>query len=25
VTMGTLVESGLKASEAAGPNGQTPP
>src|SRR3954468_6518127 len=25
VTMGTLVESGLKAAEAAGPNGQTPP
>ena len=25
VTMGTLVESALKASDAAGPNGQTPP
>src|SRR5947209_17474157 len=25
VTMGTLVESALKAADAAGPNGQTPP
>src|SRR5438270_6035092 len=25
VTMGTLVEAGLKAAQAAGPNGATPP